>query len=106
MHDLLAELEDLVVSALEECIELDDSVLQGLLVVAGGLLGVLQTQHLLQDGLHRVGSGFLRFSRHLGWSSRVGDSMEEAESLRRPALFLTCSPDRPIDFISFIISDI
>ena len=66
MHDLLAELEDLVVSALEDFVEFDDLVLQRLLVVAGGLLGVLQTQHLLQDGLHRVRCGFLGLSRHVG----------------------------------------
>ena len=39
--------------------------LKRLLVVGGGLFGVLETEHLLPDGLHRVGSGFFGFSRHL-----------------------------------------
>ena len=39
--------------------------LKGFLVIGGRLFGVLETEHLLSDGLHRVRSGFLGFSRHL-----------------------------------------
>ena len=40
------------------------SYLERFLVVGGGLFGIFKTEHLLPDGLHRVGSGFLCFSRH------------------------------------------
>ena len=66
LHDLLAQLQDLVVLLLEDVIKFDDAILELLLLVCRSLFGRLQGDHLLSDGLHCVGSSFLSFGRHLG----------------------------------------
>jgi len=66
LHDLLAELQNFVISGFEDFVQLDHRILKSLFVVGGSLFGPFETEHLLPDGLHRVGRGFLGFARHLG----------------------------------------